>query len=151
MVELVDDGELSIIVQELREPEHRRLRFSFTRYPAYRNILEEYRLELWEKISGRHEELGHTILVPNSPWAKELRESEPLLDVHDGRLTHFMICTEDDVLEVLAPDPPEMTWIEPGSPSETAGKSKVLRDPDGREQIDELIRDVKQRSKNPPA
>ncbi|MEX1255946.1 MAG: hypothetical protein WEE64_16570 [Dehalococcoidia bacterium] len=146
MVSLVDDGELSVTVQGIRDPEARRLRFTFSRFPAYRNIMEEYRLELWERLSGTQDQLGRTLIVADSPWVAALREKEPLLGVHRPTLVHYVICTEDDVVEVLAPDPPEMTWVEPGAPSESVGKSLILRHPDDRPQIEEAIKSVKRRS-----
>lgn len=144
MVSLIDDGKLSITVQDLRDPEARRLCFVFSKYPAYRNILEEYRTQLWAMLSNTRN-LGWTKIVANSTWVAELREAEPLLDVNYPRLTHYMISTEDDVIEVLTPEPPELKWVEPGTGSDAVGKSLVLRHPDDRPQIEAIFEDVRRR------
>jgi hypothetical protein len=57
-----------------------------------------------------------------------------------------MISTEDDVIEVLTPEPPELKWVDPGSSSDVVGKSLVLRDPDDRPEIDTIFDDIRRRS-----
>jgi hypothetical protein len=52
LVSLLDQhGQVSIVVQDLRDPNRRRFRFTSQHYPAYRNILEEFRLELWTQLT----------------------------------------------------------------------------------------------------
>jgi hypothetical protein len=76
MVSLIDDGELAVTVQDLRDPERRRLCFAFSKFPAYRNVLEEYRTQLWAMLSNTGN-LGWTTIVANSTWVAALREAEP--------------------------------------------------------------------------
>ncbi|MBI4356110.1 MAG: hypothetical protein HY597_06670 [Candidatus Omnitrophica bacterium] len=123
LVSLIDDGNLRIVLQDHHNPKRRRFQLTFSKFPAYRNILEEYRTELWTKLSTQ--QLGQTLTIPHSLWITSLRKAEPLLDVHYPRLTHYMICTEDDVIEVLSPGPPEVLEIEPGQEGESVGKSVV--------------------------
>jgi hypothetical protein len=41
-----------------------------------------------------------------------LRDNEPLFVLHGGEhAVHYMVCTEDDVIEVLAKDAPEITLL----------------------------------------
>lgn len=101
MVSLVDDGELKIVVKNSRDQQ---FCFTFTDYPAYRNIMEEYRTELWPRLHGKN--LGNTLLIVESQWISSLKVNEPLLEIHLSHLFHYMICTADDVLEILTPAEP---------------------------------------------
>ena len=127
MVSLVDDGRLKITVEDLRDTARPRWRFTFRQAPIYRNILEEYRLELWELVHAGGERKGWTVMVPSSPWLAQLKEKEPLIEVHHPNLLHFQIGTEDDVIDVLSPEEPLIESVEPASPGDpTPGKSEVL-------------------------
>ena len=140
MVCLFDDQNLTITVQDLRGPEdvreagRRRWRFTFERVPAYRNILEEYRHEIWENIRNEGQNFGGTLVVSNSSWIKELNDDTELILIHNPNLMHFIICTEDDVVEVLASNWPIIEEIEPASEdAPTPGKSEIYYVPQDRE------------------
>ena len=109
MVSLIDQDGLHITVED---PAWRRHRFTFRQVAAYRNILEEYRTS----EPGASEGAGWTMLFPHSPWLSELRKREPLLDHFQPGCKHYVIATEDDVVDILSPDPPEICEIEPASP-----------------------------------
>ena len=143
MVLLVDDGELSVILQDAGAPRRRRYRFIFSNPIAYRNILEEYRTELWKKLEGQHKELGWTLQVLDSPWIQTLRKEEPLIDIKVSELSHYMICTEDDVVEILSAPVPVIVEIEPGTTTEIVGKSTVYYNPEDREAIERLFSAVR--------
>jgi hypothetical protein len=85
-----------------------RYRMVFGRCPAYRNIMEEFRLELWEHRHKSAQQCGWTFTVIDSPWVASFRPTEPLLDVFYPALTHYVITTQNDVIEVLSPDPPRI-------------------------------------------
>jgi hypothetical protein len=74
-------------------------------------------------------------MVPSSPWLAQLKQKEPLIEVHHPDLRHFQIRTEDDVIDVLSPEAPHIESVEPASPDEAVpGKSHVLHaDEDGAE------------------
>ena len=74
----------------------------FKNYPIYRNIVEEYRTTLWNHLSKTSQWCGWTFEVVNSPWLEKLCKIEPLIEVHDSGLRHFVISTNDDVIEVLS-------------------------------------------------
>ena len=136
MVSLVDSHGLHITLQDLRDPQRRRYRFTFGNVPAYRNVLEEYRTS--EPPAGG--ELGWTVKIPNSPWLEAFRRDEPLFEIHTPGCEHYVIVTEDDVIDVLSPEPPEISEVEPGASGEPVpGKSQVLYHPEDREQIDQLL------------
>jgi len=144
MVSLVDQGGLHITVQDLRDPKRRRYRFTFRRAPAYRNILEEYRTSE-PPVGGK---LGWTVTVPDSPWLEEFRNREPLLEVHSPGCRHYVIVTEDDVIDVLSPEPPEITEVESATEEEPdPGKSTVLYHPDDRKEIDTVINEITKRNR----
>lgn len=140
MVSLTDDGTLSIVVEDLRDPSRPRWRFRFIDAPFYQNIQEEYRMELWEKVFAGGRRYGNTRTVPDSPWLASLREHEELVHVYHPHLVHFQISTEDDVIDILSPDAPEITAIAPAGPGDpTPGKSRILYAEDDREEVDELF------------
>lgn len=125
MVMLVDDGMLSIIVQA-NGVSPKWFRCVFSRYPAYRNILEEFRAELWERLEQQKQHLGWTAIVSNSPWISSF-DREPLLKEYYPQLKHYLICTEDDVIEVLSPQDPELQEIAVQDSHAQVGKSNVYR------------------------
>jgi len=139
MVSLLDDGALSVTVEDVRGDTRARFAFVFGRCFGYRNVLEEYRTLDWpnETTTGG---LGWTRVVQDSGWIAELQR-EPLFELHGGRsAVHYVILTEDDVIEVLSMDPPRVHALGPTPPdAPRAGKSRVLLHPDEREQIEELI------------
>lgn len=147
LVSLTDDGALKIVVEDAHSPNRLRWQFTFSKAPAYLNLLEEYRLELWGMRSPG-ERLGWTLEVPDSPWLAFLRKRESLLDVHHPSLIHFQIGTEDDVIDILSPDAPEIVALGPapaGSPR--AGKSIVHHWPRDADEIqrtmDSIVADAR--------
>lgn len=114
ILESLQDGSdgLTVIVETDEKPEvDIRVSFYFAKAPAYRNIQESYRTELWAKL-GR--EMPGTpwssLRVFGADWAEALRQ-EPLFP----EIKHFMISTVDDVIEVLTPDEPAVTVLGPGT------------------------------------
>jgi hypothetical protein len=116
---LIDDGSLHIRVADVRGG--KRWRFTFTDAPGYANLLEEYRLALWQRDRDA-KGLGWTVRVPNSPWLAYLRRTEALLDVHHPGLQHFQIGTETAVIDVVAQGEPEIAE----EPSPAAGGARVV-------------------------
>ena len=114
MVSLTDDGEILTIVINTGE---KHVRFVFTDYPAYRNIQELYRTELWNKLYQRN--LGSTLIIPESEWIEAFRHDRELLDVYHPNVVHYMINTDDSCVEVLAGEPPEISVVEIASEADT--------------------------------
>ena len=109
MLSLIDDGPLKITIDIGRHPEKSLVyQIEFQSCAGYRNILEEYRIGLWEHLDSKYPELGNTFIVVNSPWLKDLRENQCLLDVHSTGAKHFVIVTGDDVVEVLSNQTPSV-------------------------------------------
>jgi len=110
MISLVDDGEkLSVIVGGL--PGRKDVQFIFTNYPAYRNIQELYRTELWSRLYEKN--LGNTFIVPQSEWVASFKNE--ILEVFFPDMVHYMICTEFGCLEVLSDTVPEIKVMETSS------------------------------------
>jgi hypothetical protein len=140
-VVLVDDGDLTITVEDLNSPEHERWEIRFYNAPAYRNILESFRLSLWtylDDVVNLAPPRGPLLKVDRSSWITELQENEPTLSVFHPTLLHFILCTEDDVVEVLTPSEPTVRQVEPGDGRMT-GKSLILQSPRDRVEIDKLM------------
>ena len=142
LVSLVDDGELRIVVENVRDNGRPRWEIFCPAhtYPAYRNVLEDVRLRLWEALDKVGAPRTPAFEVLESPWLKSLRESEPLLDVTYTGARHWVITSEDDVVEVLASCEPQIRSIEPAAPeSEIPGKSEVFYHPEDKERMREAF------------
>lgn len=137
MASLVDDGQLAITFEAPRQAGRPRWRVTFESAPGYRNLVEEFRLELWDHLDRTQQRCGNTFIVANSPWIAELRQREALFDNYHPSASHFVFLTEDDIIEVLAPSRPaiESLGITPeGAPP--VGKSNVFYSPADREKIE---------------
>lgn len=121
MVSLVDDGALTITLEDALDPKRNRYRVRFESAPLYRNILEEYRTS--EPTASF---LSWSRMIRDSGWLELMRATEPLLDVHSPGLQHYCIITEDDVLDILSNTPPAIEELGP-APKDAArpGKSRV--------------------------
>ncbi|WP_107039564.1 hypothetical protein [Brumimicrobium mesophilum] len=118
MESLIDNK--SILTILLTDNKDNLFEVTFNNYPAYRNILEEYRLNLWGIRDEKWPNLGNAWIVKNSDWLTDLTESEPLLNHHEGKLNHFIICTQDDVIEILSNESNPMVKINRKSFKKTA-------------------------------
>ena len=132
MVSLTDDNlRLEIILEATREEARPRWAVRFADYPAYRNIMEGYRLKLWTHLDETGQRCGHTFTVEASPWLQVFHKEEPVLEVQYSSLQHFVITTEDDVIEVLSPEVPEIEFLGNAPPdSPLPGKSDVFYIPE---------------------
>ncbi len=90
-----------------------RYKVTFRNYPAYRNIDESYRLGLWERRQQLNDPnaTGWTLIVPDSPWIKEFA-NEPILEAFNPGIVHYVIATENDVIEVLANEEPTVERLD---------------------------------------
>lgn len=113
MASLSDCGKLQITIEAAQGSERLRWRFDFDTYPGYRNLLEEFRQELWAHLESTMQREGATFTVRNSPWINRLREEEDVFKALYSRVYHYVICTEDDVLEILSPDAPVIQALGP--------------------------------------
>ena len=144
MASLVDDGQLSITVEAPREDGRPRWHVTFETYPGYRNLLEQFRLELWTHLDSTRQRFGTTFTVADSPWIKTLRETEGVFDSYYPEIEHYVVLTEDDVIEVLSPDPPSIVALEPTPTVEKrAGKSTVYYNSEDRDQIESIFPSLK--------
>jgi hypothetical protein len=90
-----------------------RYKVTFRRYPAYRNIQEKYRLELWQRLKELNDPnvTGWTFIVADSPWIQEFA-NEPILEFFNEGVVHYMITTEDDVIEILSNEGPTVQILD---------------------------------------
>jgi hypothetical protein len=101
MVSLHDVTEMNILDIRLNDGKQE-ISIKFENYPAYRNILEEYRTALWRHLDETSQRCGWTFEVVDSSWSEELNKREPLLEFKNPGLRHFVLSTDDDVIEVLS-------------------------------------------------
>jgi hypothetical protein len=139
MVSLVDRDGLHLTLQDLRDPNRRRYCFSFQKVVAYRNILEEFRDgEQWIRQGT-----GRTFRATESEWLRELRSREALLDVMAPGCQHYLVVTEDDVIDVLSPHEPEIREVAAAPIEESLpGKSRILYNSMDRPEIEQVISDL---------
>jgi hypothetical protein len=147
MVSLVDaTRELTAIFEASWMPSRPRWRVRFRDYPAYRNIDEAYRNELWRHIRESGQECGRTFTVQESPSLQSWG-TESLHEVRPG-IRHFVIATMDDILEVLSASEPvweEAPCAHDGDPM--PGKAGHLFVREDQAQIERLMSDLRSRNK----
>ena len=145
MVSLTDRKNFEIILQDLRDSKRRRFKFTFEKVAAYINILEEYRTN--ETEFPNRKMYGWTIISENSNWLNNLKQKEDLLEINNPNCKHFIIITEDDVIEILCSNFPSVEEIQPANENEELpGKSTIYYHPKDKEEIDKLIDDIKKDS-----
>ncbi len=88
---------LIVVIRDVQE--NKQFRFLFYRCLALRIVREEYATKLWQELSQNHP--GTTAILEDSSWIAELRENEPLFDVHSPNAQHYMIFTMNHLIEVL--------------------------------------------------
>ncbi len=98
MTSLIDKGGKLTITLESNTKEYV---VTFNNHPAYRNILEEYRLKLWNLLSKKKLK-GSSLILENSKWISELKDKEPLFEEFNKNARHYLISTGDDVIEILS-------------------------------------------------
>lgn len=147
MVSLTDARrQLEIVIEAYRQPGRPRWGFSFSKYPAYRNILEEHRVALWKQLDATGQRCGCTFTVEESPWIASFEPEEPVLALNYKVLRHFIICTDDDVIDVLSNAEPKIESIESASAdTPEPGKSQNLYLPADKDKVDELIEKIRGR------
>lgn len=145
MVSLTDvDRELILLLESSRGAGRQRWRVRFRQYPAYRNIDEAYRTDLWLWLDESGQRVGYTFTVEESPplasWgAVYLHAIEP-------KTRHFVIATEDDVVEVLSAEDPVWEAVDPAeAEASLPGKSTHLYIGQDDAAIERLVEDVKRR------
>lgn len=148
MVSLTDENrELVIVLEGSWVPGRPRWRVRFRPYSGYRNLDERYRGDLWQWLHDSSQGCGGTFIVEEDPpfasWGTDyLKGFEP-------STKHFVVCTEDDVIEVLSSAWPTWEAIEPAAPeSLLPGKSQHLFVGEDDEAIQQLVDDIQ--AKNMP-
>jgi hypothetical protein len=118
------DPGLNLLVEDLRDPERNRYRITFPRFAAYKNTLEEYLLG--ERWTGPVPEWTRVAVA--SPWLEQMQLREPLFKSNHPNCRHYIIVTEDDVIEVLASEAPVVIH-EGRAPDQSPlpGRSVILR------------------------
>lgn len=120
---LIDSEFLTIILQEGAGVLRSRVKFIFKGDYAYRNINESFRNDLWATIPPN---LGQTLIVEDSDFLKALKADDLGEEVF-ANAKHYVLKTEDDVIEVVSVDHPEIQIVENADPKASLpGKSKIV-------------------------
>lgn len=145
MASLVDSGgKLRITLEAPLESGRPRWEFVFDSYPGYRSLLEEFRLQLWGHLDETGQRCGNTFCVTNSPWIETLRKHEGVFAHYYPKIAHYVILTEDDVVEILSPEAPSVNALGSTPNDEArAGKSTVLYHPKDRGRLWEMFPHLK--------
>ena len=139
--------QLTFTFEAPRESGGPRWELKFNTYPGYRNLLEEFRIQLWEHLDSTDQRCGNTFFVTNSPWIQTLRKTEGVFDHYYPEMFHYVMATEDDVIEVLSPETPVVSVSMRQADGEPpAGKSTVFYAPAGREKMERVFPQLKRGS-----
>lgn len=150
MVSLVDvDRELVLLFESGRDSGRLRWRVRFRQYPAYRNVDEAYRTELWRWLDTSGQRVGFTFTVEESPplasWGTVY-----LHEVMPG-IRHFVIATGDDVVEVLSAEEPVWEALGPAMADEPRGGNATHLDVhEDDAEIERPVEDSKRRQRPGP-
>lgn len=146
MVSLVDTGrELTLLLEGHSRSGHPRWRVRFREYPAYRNIDEAFRLELWKWLDESGQRCGSTFTVIESPPLASW-ETGYLHELSPG-VRHYVVATDDDVVEVLSHFAPTWEEVEPALPGNPLpGKSIHLYLGEDDAAIEQLGEELQRRS-----
>jgi len=107
-LEYLKDGiQLEIVIQNFSGGSPR-VEFVFSGIYTYRNINRGFRTSLWEVVPASN--LGATWMVQNSDFLDLLKaDAQGAATFRDAR--HFVIVTENDVIEIVACAPPRMRML----------------------------------------
>lgn len=120
---LMDTDFLTIIIQEGAGDIRSRVKFIFRGDYAYRNINESFRNGLWAILPPR---LGQTLKVEKSDLIEILRSDELGSDTFLSA-KHYIILTEDDVIEVIAAVDPEIHELDQADPDAALPGKSIIR------------------------
>src|SRR5689334_12472566 len=105
--------------------------------------MEEYLLG--ERWRGPVPEWTRVAIV--SPWLREMQLREPLLRSDHPNCRHYILVTEDDVIEVLASETPVVVH-EGRAPDQSPvpGRSVILQrgEPAAQRYLDDLVKELRQ-------
>ncbi len=102
---------------------------------------------LWKHLDQTNQRCGHTFLIESSPWIDSFQSEEPLLELYNPDLIHYIISTEDDVVEILATSVEVTDLGDTASDVPRVGKSIVLYNSTDREQIEKVFEEIVENQK----
>jgi len=105
---ILDDYEgLKILLAYEKESKY--MLITFDNFYGYRNFNESERLKTWAEMPELTTKWS-LYRRKNSKFTKWL-SSESLGIVEETNINHYIITTGDDVVEILAPEPPIVKWM----------------------------------------
>lgn len=143
LVSLLRTGrDLILEFEAFRDPARPRWQVKFTQCDAFRCIDEAYRLNLWKMIDETGQRCGFSFLAeepdPFGSWGT--------MYLHEWQkgLKCYVLCTEDDVVEVLTARDPEWREIASGAgkePLPQSGSHFYL--PEDREKVEGIVKRIR--------
>jgi hypothetical protein len=134
--------ELTVLLEAARAPGRPRWRLRFRNYPAYRNIDEGYRTELWAWLDASGQRCGSTFVVQEPKPFVSWGTGDYLQAMKPG-MRHFVVSTEDDVIEVLSAGEPQWEQAEPAQAEEPIpGKATHLYVGEDEAEIERLTQEL---------
>jgi len=134
--------ELTLEFEAFREQNRPRWKVKFDQCSAFRCIDEAYRIGLWKMLDETSQRCGPTFLTTEpdefGSWGTEY-----LHNIEEGLLS-YVLCTEDDVVEVLSAKEPE--WIEVPSgkgQSPLPMSSNHFYHPEDKDQIEDIANRIR--------
>jgi hypothetical protein len=100
-----EDDELHVV---LHSEDGRNLCLSFGRAPAFRSIVEECRLNSDSRYPAVSRGKGPCWIVENSSWLASFSDADR---IHYRNLTHYLLESGDQCVDVLAVEQPHAAWM----------------------------------------
>lgn len=114
-VKLVVERDLLIVVElEKAEPW---FCFRWNEFVAYTCAKEEYAVP-WDVDGTNSSSSGCTHMVDNSSWIQELKTGTGLLDLRSPNLKHFVIVSDEYVVQIISSEEPEIFERAPDTTNE---------------------------------
>jgi hypothetical protein len=149
LVSLVDaNHELTLILEASSSQCRARWRVRWRRYPGYRNLDEAFRTQLWQRLDESGQRCGWTFTVEETPPLASWDSSGYLAGMWSGA-RHYVIATDDDVVEILSDEAPTWETLPPAAVDEPpAGKSTHLYMGEDDAEIQRVFAETKDRQRS---
>jgi len=85
----------------------KKTKITFSKVASFKITSERYMNYMWNEISESGA-CGRTLFVENSEWIQNLSSSDGLFALFEKNPTHYLILTDNEVIDVLSSNYPEI-------------------------------------------